>query len=117
MADSISQEFVYLYAVEIGQGQELLDDSATRFIRRLLADWFKAFLTQYGLDSFLELFGVRELNDESALSIAQIIVTSGNLFVDRDTYGNLIAELVLMPLEDIMDSLPEGFGDDGELPE
>ena len=117
MAEAISQQFVFLYGVKVGRGTDVLDDSGTQYVKVVVADWFRRFLSKFGVDAFLEVFGVAEFNDEAAYDIAQIIVTNGNLFVERDSYGELLMQIVTMASEDILDSLPEGFNDDGEVDE
>lgn len=113
-ADLIAQQFVFLYGVKVGQGDEIFDDMSTQAVKAAVSEWFMRFLTAYGVDAFTQLFGVEKLNEETATGIAQCIITNGSLFVERDTYGSLLGELVLMPMEDVFDSLPIDSGDDAE---
>lgn len=114
LADRISREFLNLYAVRIGQGDDILDDGGMAVLTSGVGDWLRRFIAIYGLDAFKALFGVTDLNDEGIFLIAQTIITTGELFVERRSYGDFLGALMTLSTEDILDSLPEQFGDDGE---
>jgi hypothetical protein len=116
-AETLSSEFVSLYAVRVGQGDEVLDDSATHLLKTLAADWLTRCIGAYGLDEFLELFGSSEFNEKTAAEMASVIFQSGQVFADPQTGGNLFALLAMMDLEDVVESLPEDADEDGEADE
>ena len=117
MVDTLVTETVFLYSVQVGQGDEFLSEYNLSILKENLTLWIGSFVSAYGLENLLALTGQNksaELDEETALRIAEVIVAAarGNLEVTR--YGRFLADFFSLSAEDVDASLPRGSGEDGE---
>jgi hypothetical protein len=117
LVDTLVNETVFLYSVQVGQGDEFLSEYNLGILKENLTLWIGSFVSAYGLENLLALTGQNksaELNEETALKIAEVIVTAarGNLEITR--YGRFLADMFSLSAEDVDESLPQGANEDGE---
>jgi hypothetical protein len=118
LANTLADQFIFRYAVVVGQGSDLLDDTgrqvAKESVREALGPWLKRYLSSYGLEAFLNTFGEEKLDEDTAFKIADILITAGTVGLKPDACGSMLMHLAALNDEDVSESLPENSDDSGE---
>lgn len=117
MVDRLVNAIVFLYSVQVGQGDESLSEDNLALLKENLAVWIGSFVSAYGLENLLALTGQNksaDLDDETALKIAEVIVAAVRGNLENTQYGRFIANFFSLSSEDIEASLPLDSSPDGE---
>jgi hypothetical protein len=117
MVDVLVAETMFVYSVHVGQGTELPSDAELAIVKSRLAGWIGAFIDMYGPDRFLTITGrsySAELDEATAIDIAQLIVAMARDNIESTLYGHFLGHFFSLATQDVDESLPRGYDDDGE---
>jgi hypothetical protein len=118
MVDTLISETVFLYSIQVGQGNEFLSEYNLGILKENLYIFIAGFIKIYGLDNLLMLTGQTrsaDLDETTALKIAEMIVALIGGNIESTRYGRFITNFFALSADDVDESLPRGYGEDGEI--